>query len=129
MYEINYELTCSNVKQHLDQLTKIITSGCYEIKHVDLSNITENTNLQDLIKIRFSTKYDEVIFHDLDIISRLDVETKKIIYCVHLLNIKRKNLREDYQIEGYSFGDPFRLYKKALKEFGVTQFQFIEYMD
>ena len=129
MYEIDYDQTYSNVKKYLEDLTKVITTGCYEIKRVELSKITENTNLQDFVKIRFNTKYDEIIFHELDIISRLDVESKKIIYCVHLLNIKRKNLREDYQTEGYGFGDPFKLYKKALKEYGITQFKFIEYMD
>ena len=129
MYKIDYARTCSNTKLHLDQMTKLIESGCYKVKHVDLFNITENTEMKDLVEVKHHTACDQILLHDLDIISRLNVDTKRIIYCVHLLNIKRKNLRNDYETEGYSFGNPFHTYQQALKEFGITQFQFIEYAE
>ena len=130
MYKIDLNKTCSNAKKHLDSVTRIIHSGCYDVKVVDLLDIDENTNLQNLVKVKTKNCYDDMIFHDLEIISRLDVESKRIFYCVHLLDIKRKNLRiDEYNKYDYSFGQPFALYNKALKDYSYTQIQFIEYVE
>ena len=130
MFKINFKKTCNNAKKHLDMITRIIHSGCYDVKIVDLTDIDDHTNLQDLIQIKTKNCYDEMILHDLEIMSRLDIQSKQILYCVHLLDIKRKNLSIELNNKyNYSFGDPFYSYAKALENYSLTQIQFIEYED
>ena len=127
MIQIDYDQTMEKAREHLDALTNLIKIGCFRIKKLQISQIHEDTRLEDMIEVQYPTKYDNLVYSTIEIFSRMNLETKRILYCVHLLGIKRKNLRSDKGTYDYFFGDPFTLYKKALLEFGLTNEIFIAY--
>ena len=127
MIQIDYDKTMERAKEHLDALTNLIDIGCFKVRKIQLHQIQENTHLEDLIEITFPTRYDKLVYSTLEVFSRMNLESKRILYCVHLLGIKRKNLRSDNGTLDYFFGDPFGLYKKALLEFALTNEVFIAY--
>lgn len=127
MLNIDYIATSAKAREFLDTMTDYLLSGCYQVKKVQLFEITEDTQFQDLVMVKKSTKYDDVIFDNLEIISRMHLETKRILYCVHMLGIKRRNLQSSCEPIEYSFGRSFETYKKSLIEFGLTQERFIVY--
>lgn len=126
MLKINYEQTKALTKTHLDTLTKYIKAGYYQIKKVPLYEIDEDTDFMDLLTINCSTPYDDVLKHDLEILSRMDVLSKQILYCVHLLCLKRRNLQSGC---AYSFGKPYEDYKRALLGYGLSKESLIAYAD
>lgn len=126
MFKIDYDQTKKLTKQHLDTLSKYFKSGCYQIEKVPLYKIDENTDFCQMVIIRLSTEYDEIMKNDLQILSRMDVITKQILYCVHLLGIKRRNLESGNE---YSFGQPYEDYKRALIDYGLTQENLIAYIN
>ena len=83
--------------------------------------------LNDLIQIKISTRLDSTFSKDLQLISNLDLESKRILYCVHLLNIKRRNLQSNSAPYDYTFGRPFERYRRAVLVFGLAQEKFIRY--
>ena len=101
MLKINYEQTKALTKKHLDTLTKYIKAGYYQIKKVPLYEIDEDTDFMDLL-------------------------SKQILYCVHLLCLKRRNLQSGY---AYSFGKPYEDYKRALLGYGLSMESLIAYAD
>ena len=119
MLKINYEQTKVLTKKHLDTLTK-------NIKKVPLYEIDEDTDFMDLLTINCSTPYDDVLKHDFEILSRMDVLSKQILYCVHLLCLKRRNLQSGC---AYSFGKPYEDYKRALLGYGLSMESLIAYAD
>lgn len=127
MIKINYKATEKNALSHLENLSKYISTGCYEVHKIPISGIDDDTNLQDLVDIKTSTIHDQEIQHDLEIMSRLEIEAKRILYCVHLLGYKRRNLRSDSDQFDYNFGNSYKNYKRALLSFGMTQEKFIVY--
>lgn len=126
MLKINYEQTKVLTKKHLDTLSKYFKAGYYRIKKVPLYKIDEDTNFMDLLTINCSTPYDDTLIHDLEILSRMDVLSKQILYCVHLLGIKRRNLESG---NDYSFGKPYEDYKRALLGYGLSMESLIAYAD
>ena len=66
------------------------------------------------------------VIRDLEILSRMDVLSKQILYCVHLLGIKRRNLESG---NDYSFGKPYEDYKRALLGYGLSMESLIAYAD
>lgn len=127
MLSLDKDSTYASAKEHLDQLTQYIEAGCYEVKKVPLSSITEEMKLNDLIQIKISTRLDNTFSKYLQLISNLDLESKRILYCVHLLNIKRRNLQSNSAPYDYTFGRPFERYRRAVLVFGLTQEKFIRY--
>lgn len=99
----------------------------YELPVLKLHQIDENTNFDALLKVKFSTNYDDEVKRLLHYISLLDVEEKRIIYCVHILNIRRKNLRSDKEPFDYSFGNPYKTYENALEGLVYMSREFIIY--
>lgn len=128
MIKIDYSATQKNAFEHLKMLTKYLSTGCYSIHKVPIAEIEETTNLKNLLKINTSTKYDQEIVHDLEIMSRLEIDEKRILYCVHLLGIKLRNLRSDSNQYEYCFGNSYKNYDKAVLSFGMTQEKFIAYL-
>ena len=126
MLKINYEQTKVITKKHLDTLSKSFKAGSYRIKKVPLYKIDEDTDFMDLLTINCSTPYDDILIHDLEILSRMDVLSKQILYCVHLLGIKRRNLES---VNDYSFGKPYEDYKRALLGYGLSMESLIAYAD
>ena len=122
MIKIDYSATQKNAFEHLKMLTKYLSTGCYSIYKVPIAEIEETTNLKNLLKINTSTKYDQ------EIMSRLEIEEKRILYCVHLLGIKLRNLRSDSNQYEYCFGNSYKNYDKAVLSFGMTQEKFIVYL-
>ena len=127
MIKIDYKATEENALSHLKMLSKYLSTGCYEIHKIPISGIDESTKLQELVDIKISTIHDQEIEHDLEIMSRLEIEAKRILYCVHLLGYKLRNLRSDADQFEYCFGNSYKNYKRALLAFGVTQERFIVY--
>lgn len=127
MIKIDKKETIRTAEEHLKYVTKYIQATNYIVEKVPISDITEKSQLKDLIKSNTSTKTDLMIMNDLDIISRLSLESKRILFCVHFLGIKRRNLSSGEEPYEYSFGRPYELYRKAVYDFAVTQEQFIHY--
>lgn len=127
MMDINYELTSKLAKQRLDDLTGMIKSNLISVEKMKQSDINKKTNFADLVTFRFQFKGEEKIQNDLMIISRLDLESKQILYCVHCLGESRWRLK--LGIEDYSFGRPYEIYDKALLKFGLANEELIIYQD
>lgn len=126
--EIDEEATIENVKNYLNrEFTRYLLTPCYQVKKVELDEITDNTNLQKLVTVEIPTELDGTLFRTLELLSRCDTESKRMIYCIHMLGLKRKNLRRDYTTCEYSFGSPFRTYKKALLNFSMLNEELIVY--
>lgn len=128
MMDINYELTSKLAKQRLDDLTGMIKSNLISIEKMKQSDINKKTNFADLVTFRFQFKGEEKIQNDLMIISRLDLESKQILYCVHCLGEARRNLKSDGDSD-YVFGRPYEIYDKALLKFGLANEELIIYQD
>lgn len=132
MAKLDYKAISTNAKSWLNEVTTCLKSGYFTIKEVELYEITDNTKLQDLVTRKNPNKpmkYEKYIFEALESISRCKLENKQILYCVHVLGIKRKNLRNDSPNSDYSFGDPFRTYDKAILEYGLANTRFVEFID
>ena len=126
MIKIDYKQTEDNAKLFIDNMTSaIIETGWCTVERIQLLNIDDNTDLRGLVHINADSQYNNVILNTLESISKMSLGNKQILYCIHLLNIKRKNLRNDYGPYEYSFGNPFYTYEKALREFGLSNMALI----
>ena len=127
MINIDYKQTQNNAKYFLECLTSLcIKTGCCSVKKVDLFEINDDTDIKSLVQLNIDSKYNTLILNALDTISKMSLENKRILYCTHLLNIKRKNLRNDCGSCEYNFGNPFYTYEKALREFGLFNITLIQ---
>lgn len=127
MIQIDYKQTERNAKYFLECLTKnFIETGCCSVKKVDLFDIDDDTDIKSLVQLNVESKYNDLILNALNCISKMSLENKKMLYCAHLLEIKRKSLRSDYEPYEYSFGNPFYTYEKALREFGLLNSILVE---
>ncbi len=118
MFEIDYVATIEKAKSELDFFTKNIQIGFYRFKQIPLIEVNE-TELLDLMIIELPTKYDDLMIEDVKLISRLDKRSKEILYCVHCLMFKRRNLRSENA--EYSFGNPYKYYNEAVLNFGLAR--------
>lgn len=129
MMEINYELTSMLARKRLNDLTGLIKSNLISVETKQLSEIDKSTNLADLVTFNLPLKSEESVRNDLEIISRLDLNSKCILYCVHCLGIARRNLENCYATNDFVFGRPYELYKKAVLKFGLANEELIIYTD
>lgn len=118
MFEVDYEKTIANAKTELEFFTKNIQVGFYRFKKIPLVEVGE-TDLLDLMTIELPTRYDELMIEDVKLISKLDRRSKEILYCVHCLLFKRRNLRSENT--EYSFGNPYKYYDEAVLKFGLAR--------
>ncbi len=118
MFEVDYERTIAKARLELDFFTKNVQVGFYRFKRIPLVEVSE-TNLLDLMTIELPTKYDELMIEDVKLISKLDKRSKEILYCVHCLSFKRRNLRSENT--EYSFGNPYKYYNEAVLRFGLAR--------
>lgn len=129
MMDINYELTSVLAENRLKELTGLFKSNLISIESKKLCEINKTTNLVDLVTFNLPIRSEESIKNDLEIISRLDLDSKCILYCVHCLGIARRNLRGDCANSDYTFGRPYELYQKAVLKFGLAKEELIIYTD
>lgn len=127
MKNIDIQKSKEQVESALCNLTELMIF--YELPKLKLHEITEDTKFDELLVIKNSTSYDSQVKKILHLISLLDAEEKRVVYCVHILKISRRKLRSDQFPFEYSFGDPYKLYQLALVAIAYMSKDLIVYKD
>ena len=127
-FKIDYEKSQINAKEYLDRLSYLISTGCYTVQKVPVTSITDSTNLTDLVMVRIPNKHDKSVKNDLNTLSRLSIENKRLFYCTHLLGIKMRNLRSDCYTSEYTFGNAYDQYRNMILNFALMREALIEYL-